>query len=141
MKPIEEIITNPRIAMIDKKTSDGFHGMITMPKWSGSVICTYTGGWDHVSVSPFKKNVIPTWDDMCAIKDVFWKDDEAVIQVHPEKDMYVNNLPNCLHLWRCYYKEMVLPPSCFVGIRKGQTMAELEKEAKQAFELAGEVYE
>lgn len=140
MKTLEEIITNPRIAQIDKKTKDGFHGMITMPKWSGSVICTNTGGWEHVSVSPFKKHVMPTWDDMCAIKDVFWNDDEAVIEVHPPKAEYVNNLSNCLHLWRCYFKDMVLPPSFMVGLKKGQTMSDIEAEAKAYFEMVGEEY-
>lgn len=77
---------------------------------------------------------------MTKIKDWFWNDDEAVIQIHPQKDQYVNNVNNCLHLWRCTYKEMVLPPSCLVGIRKGQTQAELMKEIKEAYEIAGEKY-
>ena len=55
------------------------------------------------------------------IKDIFFKDDEAVIEIHPPNNKYVNNMPNCLHLWRCTYKEMVLPPSCLVGVREGQT--------------------
>ena len=97
-------------------------------------------GWEHVSVAPTRRNVTPSWDEMCIIKDIFWNDDEAVIQIHPPKDQYVNNLGNCLHLWRCYYKDMVLPPSCMVGIRPGQTISEMRKEIKEAYELAGETY-
>lgn len=83
---------------------------------------------------------MPTWDDMCMIKDIFFEDDESVIQIHPAKDQYVNNVSNCLHLWRCTYKEMVLPPSCLVGIRKGQSKESLLSEIKEAYAMAGEEY-
>lgn len=33
-------------------------------------------------------------------KDMFFKEDEIVVQYHPAKSEYVNNMPNCLHLWR-----------------------------------------
>lgn len=137
MKEFKEIMSNPRLAL-GMKGVDGFNGTISMPTWVGSFICSHGGGWEHVSVSPYKKSVIPTWNDMCMIKDIFWNDDESVIQVHPPKDQYVNNKENCLHLWKCYYKEMVLPPSCFVGIREGQTMKEMEEECRKAYALAGE---
>lgn len=88
-------------------------------------------GWEHVSVSPTRKNYTPTWEDMCKIKEIFWRDDEPAIQIHPVRAEYVNNMSNCLHLWHCTYKEMVLPPSCLVGIRK-----EIEK----AYEIAGEKF-
>ena len=139
MKSYEEIKSNPRIT-VQHKSEDGFKGVITMPTWIGSVICTRGGGWCHVSVAPYKRNIIPDWHSMCMIKDIFWNEDEAVIQVHPPKNQYVNNLENCLHLWECYYKPMVLPPSCMVGIRKGQTIEELQKEMKEAYEVAGEVF-
>lgn len=139
MKSIEQIKLNPRIK-IDTITSDGFHGIVSLPLWHGSVIGSTGAGWEHVSVVPLNKRMTPSWDDMCKIKDWFWNDDEAVIQIHPPKDQYVNNLNNCLHLWRCTYKAMVLPPSCLVGIRKGQTQAELMKEIKDAYEIAGEKF-
>ena len=77
---------------------------------------------------------------MCKLKDIFFYEDEAVIQIHPPKDQYVNNVDNCLHLWRCTYKEMVLPPSVLVGIREGQTPEEVREEIKAAYEMAGEKY-
>lgn len=139
MKSIAEIRDNPRIN-IYQMSMDGFCGGISMPGWMGSVVCSTGAGWEHVSVSPYKARVIPTWDDMCKVKDIFWNDDEAVIQIHPVKDQYVNNKSNCLHLWRCTYKEMVLPPSVLVGVRKGQSEIEVLKEIKEAYEMAGEVY-
>ena len=137
MRAFEEIKNNPRV-IVGQKGYDGGNGTITLPLWRGSVIWSTGAGWDHVSVSPESKRIVPTWDEMCKIKEIFFYDDEAVIQIHPPKDEYVNNMPNCLHLWRCTYKEMLLPPSCLVGLRKGQTMTELNKEIKEAYELAGE---
>lgn len=140
MKSIDDIIASKRV-LIGQKSFDGFAGEIHLPLWKGSVIASWGGGWDHVSVSPYKRSYTPSWDDMCKIRDIFFKDDEAVIQIHPPKDEYVNNMTNCLHLWRCTYKDMVLPPSCFVGIKEGQTPSELREELKKAYEMAGESYE
>jgi len=57
-------------------------------------------GWEHVSVSPKHKFSIPTWDDMCVLKDIFFYDEEVVYQIHPAKSQYVNIVDNCLHLWK-----------------------------------------
>lgn len=89
--------------------------------------------WDHVSVAPLKRNKLPTWEQMCKVKELFFKPEEAVIQIHPPKDEYVNNMPNCLHLWRANDKEMILPPSFMVGLKKGQTMSELQDEIDKYF--------
>ena len=139
MKTIEEIRQIKRLT-IGKESFDGFSGMIQLPRWQGTIIGSWGGGWEHISVSPFRKSLIPLWEDMTMLKDLFFYEDEAVIQVHPPKAEYVNFMPNCLHLWRCKYKPMVLPPSCFVGLKKGQTMSELEAEIKQAYAEAGEEY-
>lgn len=56
------------------------------------------GGWEHVSISLRAKR-LPTWDEMCLIKDIFWDDEEDVVQMHPKKSQYVN-LAEALHLWR-----------------------------------------
>lgn len=55
--------------------------------------------WEHVSVS-LKNGKTPTWDMMCFVKDLFFTDDETVVQYHPKKSQYVNMHKNCLHLWR-----------------------------------------
>ena len=120
---------------------DGFKADIHIGGWDGSVICSTGAGWEHVSVSPYIRRIIPSYDDMCKLKDMFWNEDEDAIHIFPRKDNYVNNLENCIHLWACSYKPMVLPPSCLVGFRKGQTMAELEKEVREAYELAGEKFD
>ncbi len=136
MKTVEEIVASKKVIMA-RRSNDGFNGFIYIRGWEGTVIASWGGGWEHVSVSPRKNNYTPTWDDMCAIKELFFDDDEAVIQIHPPKDEYVNNMPNCLHLWRANDKEMVLPPAFMVGLRKGQTMADVEREAKKYYKEHG----
>lgn len=139
MKNTDEIISHPRL-IVGIIGNDGGNGLVSMPLWKGSVIWSNGAGWEHVSVSPESKRITPSWDDMCRIKDMFFYEDEAVIQIHPPKAEYVNNMPNCLHLWRCTYKDMVLPPSVLVGARKGQTFAEFIEEIKEAYKIAGEEY-
>lgn len=140
MRTKEEIQNNPKLRNVEF-SMDGGRADIHIGGWNGSVIWSDGAGWEHVSVCPYAKRIIPSWDDMCQLKDVFFNDDESVIQIHPPKEQYVSNMDNCLHLWKCSYKEMVLPPSCLVGMRKGQTREELWKEVKEAYEMAGEKYE
>jgi hypothetical protein len=68
--------------------------------------------WEHVSVSLLYR--CPYWEEMCYVKDLFWNEDEAVIQFHPAKDQYVNCHPYTLHLWRPLLKKLPLPPSAMV---------------------------
>src|SRR5262245_31661771 len=53
-------------------------------------------GWEHVSVSCVDRT--PTWTEMCFVKDLFWRDDETVVQYHPRKQDYVNHHACCRHL-------------------------------------------
>ena len=69
--------------------------------------------WEHVSVSLAER--CPTWDEMCAVKAIFWRDDEAVIQFHPPESEYVNCHPHCLHLWKPVGRTIPLPPPMAVG--------------------------
>ena len=80
------------------------------------VVASNGGGWDHVSVSPCSRTrkTCPTWEEMCAIKDMFFDDNEIVIQYHPAKEDYVNDHPYCLHLWRPQHQEVPKPPIFFV---------------------------
>ena len=52
---------------------------------------------------------------MCQIKDMFWGPEDCVVQFHPPEADYVNNHPNCLHLWRSIDVEMPRPDSILVG--------------------------
>lgn len=72
-------------------------------------------GWEHVSVSVEGAERCPTWEEMCFVKDLFWDDEEAVIQFHPPKSQYVNFHKYCLHLWRLPQFSYPLPPTALVG--------------------------
>ena len=139
MKRIFEIIADKKHIYSDRLTIsvDGIKGFLNVDNLDMSFIASWGGGWDHVSVSPCKPNKVPTWNQMCIVKDIFFNEDEAVIQIHPPKDQYVNNRVNCLHLWRANDKEMLLPPSFMVGIRKGQTPAELKAEIDEYYKQGG----
>ena len=88
---------------------------------SFNCIASNGGGWEHVSVSPGSPNrkKCATWDEMCAIKDMFFEPEETVVQYHPPRSDYVNNHPYCLHMWRPIGQELPRPPSIFVGIKEG----------------------
>jgi hypothetical protein len=62
------------------------------------VIISDGGGWDHVSVSLSHR--CPTWEEMCFVKELFFKDEECVMQLHPAKDQHISFHNFCLHLWR-----------------------------------------
>lgn len=109
-------------------------------------ICSDGGGWEHVSVSIYdtaKKRtsgITPSWEDICFIKNQFWGENEAVIQFHPPKELYVNNHNACLHLWRCTikppYDGFPLPHPFMVGIM-GFEMG--EKGSEMLERMSGEV--
>lgn len=65
-------------------------------------------GWEHVSVSC--RNRCPNWREMSFVKNLFWGDDECVVQFHPPKDVYVNHHPYVLHLWKRVGESIPTPP-------------------------------
>ncbi|MBB6053326.1 DUF7694 domain-containing protein [Armatimonas rosea] len=74
-------------------------------------------GWEHVSVSVKGSSQTPAWADMNFVKDQFWGEEDAVMQLHPPKGDWINNHASCLHLWRPYFLEIPLPPSAMVGVK------------------------
>lgn len=76
-------------------------------------------GWEHVSVHVVSegKERTPTWAEMCRIKDMFWSEEETVVQYHPAKSEYVNNHKHCLHLWKPVGVEFPVPDSILVGVK------------------------
>jgi len=105
-------------------TSDGLNGafIIMGPKGSILRIIASDGkdpiaeGWEHVSVS--LKDRCPTWEEMCYVKNLFWTEEECVIQFHPPKSEYVNCHPNCLHLWGYALSKIPTPPTILVGPKR-----------------------
>ncbi len=72
-------------------------------------------GWQHCSVSTARR--IPNWIEMCFVKNLFWDEEECVVQFHPPRGDYVNYHPRTLHLWRNKRVEFPRPPTVLVGPR------------------------
>lgn len=104
-----------------RKGNLGNNGMFLVSSPTGTerklmVIASDGLGWEHVSVHATKKNspiLTPYWDEMNYIKELFWDDDDVVIQYHPRKKDYVN-YADCLHLWRPIGVELPTPPKALV---------------------------
>lgn len=89
-----------------------------------TVIWSFDGGWEHVSMDG--RHRTPTWEEMCMLKDMFFEGDECCVQYHPPKSEYVNNIRYCLHIWKPIKKYpgmLPAPPSVFVG-KKGVVLDE-----------------
>lgn len=66
--------------------------------------------WEHVSVSVLGRHVTPTWAEMDFVKNLFWGEDETVVQLHVPKADHISLHPGCLHLWRPASGWPLLPP-------------------------------
>jgi len=97
---------------------DGNNGFFTFKKNNITYYCIASDGegWEHVSVSLSVKRT-PNWEEMCMIKDLFWDEEDVVIQIHPKKSEYVNNHNYCLHLWRPVNENIKTPHNELVGIK------------------------
>jgi hypothetical protein len=78
------------------------------------VICSDKLGWEHVSVS--RQDRCPTWEEMCAVKELFWDPEDTVMQLHVPRSSWISNHSFCLHLWRPLDLEIPRPPDIFVGV-------------------------
>ncbi|HEX3341859.1 MAG TPA: hypothetical protein VHT68_22100 [Pseudolabrys sp.] len=80
--------------------------------------------WEHVSVSLARagRARLPNWEEMCFVKNLFWEDEDCVVQYHPPLSKNVNNY-RVLHLWRSLRQEFPQPPMEAVGI---QSLGELK---------------
>ena len=121
--PEQYRLTNGSLASDE---SYGNNGAFILPPMIANrhlfVIASDGAGFEHVSVScsaPVKgtKLWIPTWVEMCHIKDLFWDPEDCVVQYHPPKSEYVNCHKGTLHLWRPIGVEIPRPPAWMVGPR------------------------
>ena len=111
MKIFEEIRNDKRFTG-KERSEDGGRGWVTIKGQTFFVVYSNGGGWDHVSVS--HRNRCPYWEEMCAIKDVFFEPDEACVEYHPARKDYINLHPYCLHIWKPQNAELPTPPKIFV---------------------------
>ena len=74
--------------------------------------------WEHVSIS--LPNRCPNWKEMSYVKELFWDDEDIVVQFHPKKSEHVNMHDTCLHLWKWNEGEIPCPTSYLVGLTDKQ---------------------
>lgn len=134
MKKIEDIKNNGYVKII-KDGKDGFGGTFYDKKSRCNLnfIMSWGAGFEHCSVSMPTR--CPSWEQMCAIKDAFWNDNEVCMQLHPAKKDYVNNHPYCLHIWKPINEKIPLPPTILVGLKDNYTSEEIEEIKKVYNEL------
>lgn len=115
-------------ASFQTKEGDLF-GYFLVPRQGRILLCVADDGknaelpvayqnWEHVSVSVNKrgsalKPKLPTWEEMCFVKSLFWGPQDTVVQFHPPESEYVD-LHDVLHLWRSIHKEFPMPPISLV---------------------------
>lgn len=50
-----------------------------------------------------REGIIPTWEQMCEMKNLVFQDEEECYQVFPKKSQYfhgIGNMKNVMHIWR-----------------------------------------
>ena len=110
MKTIGELRDTPNlmITRVEQFPNGTFFGLgyVEWPGgFKGSVVFGHNEGgkgMDHVSVSHNNGHRLPTWDDMCRLKRMFFKPEEMVVQIHPREAEYFHGFEgreNVLHLW------------------------------------------
>ena len=124
MRNLEEIKKNGYLKII-REGEDGFGGTFYDKKSRCNLnfIMSWGSGFEHCSVSMPTR--CPSWEQMCSIKELFWRDDECCMQLHPPKENYVNNHPYCLHIWKPINQEIPQPPSIMVGLKDNYTQKDL----------------
>ena len=116
-------VTKPTTGIPTQYITDsswGFCGMFRFTANNQFVRCVVSDGegWKHVSVSVEGDTRPPKWETMCAVKDLFWEEEDWVMQFHPAHSEYVNHHPGCLHLWEPTELEFPKPRSIMVGTKK-----------------------
>lgn len=107
-------------------TTNHTHGAFFIPRGRTMLTIIASAGdestgitWEHVSVraEDYKGSRCPIWAEMCFVKDLFWNEEECVVQYHPARSEYVNQHPHVLHLWKQPLgTELPRPPKIAVGI-------------------------
>ena len=110
-------VTRGEMASDDSYGNNGVF-FIPVPEFKTNFACQASDGmmWEHVSIRIHPQKRTPVWAEMNYIKDLFWGDDDLVVQYHPPKKDYINNHPYVLHLWRPVGTIIPAPPSILVGI-------------------------
>ena len=120
MKNLNNINNFRRVDLYgDSYVGDEHNGAFIIDKYKNGefylIIVSNEQGWDHVSVSLHRKNganikSCPSFEEMSMVKQKIFAEEEAVFQLHPREEDYINTHPYCLHLWKPNNCSMIVPP-------------------------------
>lgn len=107
MKSLEKILEN-RCIRNHKTMLQAHEAEIGLPDCGiCRVIWEHVNGYEHVAASPQdpgsqNKYLLPTWNDMRALKDIFFGDEEVERKFSIKKYQYanLNGAEGWLHLWK-----------------------------------------
>lgn len=144
MKDIQVILQDKRIAQVLRKVNGDKAIQLklmlnTQYNKQSCVKFTRAVGWEHLSVS--FDDMLPDWNYMQEMKEMFWKDDEECFQLHPKKENYINNHNYCLHIWRPLEQPIPVPPTILVGFRPGKEQEDKKEFIKMQAELGNPITE
>ncbi len=98
--------------------------------------CGVSGMMEHISVSPNNQKRCPTWEEMAAIKDMFFLPEEECVQFFPKHSEYFNIHEFCLHIWRPVNGYMKQPKTMEGGM---VTLAERDEQLEDLWERFADV--
>ena len=111
-----------RTGPVGSDDSAGDNGAFRVPSRDHHVLWCIASdglGWEHVSVhaTENRQNRVPSWEEMCYVKALFWDPEDVCVQYHPRESEYVNCHEWTLHIWRPIGRELPTPTPELVGIR------------------------
>lgn len=112
MRPLSEIIQNPRVTVMQSGVDGGAFSVRRNAGGPLRVVVGVGGGWDHVSVSLPGRT--PNYQEMKMVKRIFFRPDEWAVEYHPPDADYISVNDHVLHLWRPHDVEIPVPPMEFV---------------------------
>lgn len=129
LKVLKATLTNPTPEQIEEYSKENpFFATFVIPcAIKYLLFVTVNNGlshpdWEHVSVQRinvsdyiFQGNLVefpecPSWNEMNSVKDLLFEQEERVVQFHPPKSEYVNEMEYMLHLWRHKTEDFPHPP-------------------------------
>lgn len=77
------------------RQGDRLSVILTASRWPGDTVTDRV--WLHVSLS--RPHSMPTYENMCDVKELFIGPDRRAYQIFAERSQHVNIHQYCLHLW------------------------------------------
>lgn len=103
---------DPNTGIVYHRDIDGWY-LIPVRGVTLKVIASNGEGRDHVSVSLPHRT--PTHEELEAVRALFFRDDETIIQYSVPREDHINFHKYCLHLWRPQNVDVPRPPAILVG--------------------------